>query len=124
MKSNKRLRLEKGFNIYVDCIIFKLQNVGGISIYISELIRRLLSSEYDVKCIEQKCANDNFIRNKLPVPAHKTMVESSLIPKLIRYLPINIKLRNHSIIHSSYYRICNNAYAANIVTVYDCRLSP
>jgi glycosyltransferase involved in cell wall biosynthesis len=113
------VKLKKILDIYVDGIIFNLQKVGGISIYMSELIRRLISSEYDVKCIEQKYVNDNFIRHKLQVPAHKTIVESSFIAKLSRYLPINIKLRNHSIIHSSYYRICNNAYAANIVTVYD-----
>ncbi|MDA8430352.1 MAG: glycosyltransferase family 1 protein [Geobacteraceae bacterium] len=107
------------FNIYIDCIVFDIQRMGGISIYVSELIKRFLVSGLDVAFLEQESLGSNLIRNELPIPANKIILLKSIVSKIARYLPITLKLENRSIVHSSYYRICNNAFAANVVTVYD-----
>ncbi|MBV5329891.1 MAG: glycosyltransferase family 4 protein [Chlorobium sp.] len=111
--------MKNPLNIYVDCIVFKLQRVGGISVYFSEIIQRLLSSEFNVTYIEQEHVSLNLIRKELPIPTNKILIEKTVIPKLLRYLPINIKLKQRSIVHSSYYRISSDVNAVNIVTVHD-----
>jgi len=111
--------LKPNLNIYLDCIVFTLQRVGGISIYFSELIQRLLSSELDVTVIEQEHISSNIIRNELSIHSNHIIFEKSFIKNITRYLPINAKLKDKSIVHSSYYRLSHDANAVNIVTVHD-----
>lgn len=111
--------MELNFNIYIDNIVFSLQRVGGISTCFGELIKRFLHYKSNVVFVEQECVRHNIVRNILSIAANKVLIEKAILQKLTRYLPINIELTNRSIVHSSYYRICNAANAANIITVYD-----
>ena len=98
--------------IYLDNIIFSLQNAGGISVYWSELINGLHKTE-SLKFVEYQ--NDNIFRDELNIETE----ELNLPVKIQRYLPFTKKLPSKAIFHSSYYRTTLNKDVVNIVTVYD-----
>lgn len=98
--------------ITYDNIIFSLQIVGGISNYWAELTKRI--SKLDTKFYEQK--NQNIYRKELNI---KTLAESNLPQKILRYLPFLKKLPINSIFHSSYYRTTYQKNVTKIVTVHD-----
>jgi mannosyltransferase len=105
--------LEGFVKIIYDNIIFSLQKAGGISIYWSELIRRIKGnanitfSEYE---------NANIFRKTLSI---NTSQEFLFIKKIARYLPFTKKLSAKSIFHSSYYRVSLQKNVVNITTVHD-----
>lgn len=99
--------------IIYDNIIFSLQKAGGISIYWTELIKRI-SKRDKVNFYESE--NQNIFRKELNIQTQK---ESSMSVKLLRYLPFLKKLPAKSIFHSSYFRITLQKDVVKIVTVYD-----
>jgi glycosyltransferase involved in cell wall biosynthesis len=105
--------------VYLDNIVFSLQKAGGISVYFTELISRMLLNNVDVEFIEQTKSRFNIFRNTLSLPPDRIRKELILPLSLMRYLPVGIKNSNRAIFHSSYYRTCNNSNISTIVTVYD-----
>jgi len=99
--------------IIYDNIIFSLQKAGGISIYWTELIRRIIKQN-NVNFYEFK--NQNIFRKEIDI---KTQKESNLDLRLLRYLPFVKKLSRKSIFHSSYYRVSLQKDIVNITTVHD-----
>ncbi|WP_404833827.1 glycosyltransferase family 4 protein [Aliarcobacter skirrowii] len=99
--------------IIYDNIIFSLQNAGGISIYWTELIKRLKDKK---NIVFYELKNENIFKKELEIKIQK---ESSLNLKLLRYLPFMKKLPIKSIFHSSYYRISLQKDISNITTVHD-----
>lgn len=97
--------------ISYDNIIFSLQQAGGISVYWAELCKRIQARN---TTIFYGCANKNIFSSNI-----STVTESSLSPKLSRYLPFMKKLPRGSIFHSSYYRIANQPHIINVTTVHD-----
>ena len=100
--------------ITYDNIIFSLQKAGGISIYWTELIKRLVQKEKEVNFYESE--NKNIFRKELDI---RTQKESNLDLRLLRYLPFMKKLPKKSIFHSSYYRVSLQKDIVNITTVHD-----
>lgn len=100
--------------ITYDNIIFSLQKAGGISIYWTELIKRLVQNEKEVSFYESE--NKNIFRKELHI---KTQKESNVNLKILRYLPFMKKLHKKSIFHSSYYRVSLQKDIVNITTVHD-----
>lgn len=99
--------------IIYDNIAYSLQKAGGITIYWSELIKRIYKNE-NIIFYENK--NDNIFRRSLNILTRK----EGIIPfRLSRYLPFLKKLPSKSIFHSSYYRTSLQRDVINIVTVYD-----
>lgn len=98
--------------IVYDNIIYALQKAGGISVYWSELSKRI--AKYAVDFYGYDCDNI-FYKNENIVQSQ----ESFLPIKLARYLSFQKRLPKGTIFHSSYYRIANQKDVANIVTVYD-----
>lgn len=105
--------------IYIDNIVFDLQEMGGISVYFAELISRLVSSGLDVRFIEQDVSRPNVVRKDLVIPGNMIETERNMLPRIARYRPIRLTLDEQSVVHSSYYRTCYDRRAVNIVTVYD-----
>lgn len=106
--------LQIDMRIVYDNIIFSLQKAGGISVYWSELIRRLIKRKADV-CF-YGTANENLFGKTLPI---KQRCEHGLPVHLLRYLPFTKKLPADAIFHSSYYRVSLQKNIYNIVTVHD-----
>lgn len=99
--------------LYFDSIIFFLQKNGGISVLNNELKLRMI--------------NDNNIElinnNTLSKLSWFNLFHSNLkkcVPLVFRrYLSPIVFYNRKFIFHSSYYRICNNKNAINIITVHD-----
>lgn len=98
--------------LFFDSVIFSLQKAGGISVYWSELLKRLQA--HDIKCYGLD--NDNIFSSSLKLDNQR---ESSLPITTLRYLPFLKSLPAHSIFHSSYYRVSLQKNIANITTVHD-----
>lgn len=107
-------------NIYLDNIVFDLQKAGGISIYWSELVKRFACSGHNAIFIEQDGEAINIFRKQMDID-YLNIVHQKILPlKISRYMPLRLNLDTPSIFHSSYFRVCINSKAANVVTVYDC----
>lgn len=111
-------------NIIIDNIIFKWQKSGGISVVWHELIKRMLAnlpSNLNLKFIEYKGSNSNLFHEGLIISNKNILyTKSSKFFLLERYLSEPIKkVKEKFIFHSTYYRICSNSNAINIITVHD-----
>jgi len=105
--------------ILFDSIIFSLQKSGGISTYWYELISRFIITDNNNYFIESKFRN-NIEHIKLKNKNYKIIQSNSSNIFLNRFLNIKVNfIKNPFIFHSSYYRICKNKNAINIVTVHD-----
>jgi mannosyltransferase len=96
--------------IIIDGIIFSIQKFGGISTYFKHLTNELFKSEYKT---------DIFLYNK-DIDGFSNFTDIIAPRFLERYRRLDIKNNNDKIIlHSSYYRYCNNKNVKNVLTVYD-----
>ncbi|MEC6882328.1 glycosyltransferase family 1 protein [Photobacterium piscicola] len=85
--------------IELDCIIFSLQKGGGISVYFSEIIKRLKLLECDFDILNH---NDNFVTKEYNFSLPK---KATIIPLFFfRYMDVYLKA-DIDIFHSSYYRL-------------------
>lgn len=112
-------------NIFYDNIIFALQNVGGISVYWSELAKRLLTEEsakphfYDYIDSSQ-----NPYRTAIDISESITTVDRRAINLVTRLSPIKLATQmqkgENAIFHSSYYRIPEKSnHLRAVCTVHD-----
>jgi mannosyltransferase len=95
--------LGKRMNILFDDIIFNIQRYGGISVYWTELSKRL---EGETSRVDLR--RDVFAEKSLPVSLRR------MIPEINKFNSDDL-----FIFHSSYYRSNLNSKARNVVTVYD-----
>lgn len=110
-------------HIFLDNIIFSLQREGGISVYWSELIKRIIIEPNSTTFFfETKNAANNLFRKILSINESQIIKKYSNISLISeRYRSININSNEKSIFHSSYYRIAHskNKNIQQIVTVHD-----
>lgn len=105
--------------IYLDNLVFSLQKIGGISVYWSSLLKRMNAlKDEEITLINVKGKSKNLLGNKL---TWSKVVKEDLnfSAKLIRLLPLLIKLPAKSLYHSSYLRISLQRDIVNIVTIHD-----
>ena len=105
--------------IFLDNIVFDLQKAGGISVYWYELINRFNLSTHDVTFIEQDNDISNIFRKQLDINSSSILYQHAMPIRISRYLSVHLNIDRPSIFHSSYYRICNNPKAVNVVTTHD-----
>jgi glycosyltransferase involved in cell wall biosynthesis len=107
--------------ILLDNIIFSLQKTGGISVYWTELTRRLLSDgEFDYQCYEMKNATSNFFRATLEIDPEKIIQEKEFFAHLNRLFYVIKFTKEPYIFHSSYYRpLLTNRNACVVTTIHD-----
>lgn len=99
--------------IVFDNIIYSLQAGGGISLYWTELIKRISKKK---STIFYEFQNANIHRKKIKL---KNIVESKITPKLLRYFPFQRQLPPKSIFHSSYLRTTFQKDVVKITTIHD-----
>ncbi len=105
--------------IYCDNLIFSLQAVGGISVYWSELLRRLLASEHTVSLLERPSALNSPLRRGLAIPQQTELRYEHGPAQLARLQAVRLPMAPGSVFHSSYYRTTTNRRVARVVTVHD-----
>ncbi len=113
------LSIKLNMKIFLDNIIFSLQQAGGVSVVWYELIKRILKdSDINAHFIDEP--NQNIFRNQLEIP--KELILSNPLSKypmsFQRYLNPN-KIKGKGIFHSSYYRFAKNPNIINITTIHD-----
>lgn len=105
--------------LYLDNVIFSLQQAGGISVVWFELIKRAMYDP-DFEILFLDVPNQNIFRKQLNIP-HGLIIDNPLRSYTIalrRYLNPN-KLKGKGIFHSSYYRTTKNPEMINVTTVHD-----
>lgn len=100
--------------IFYDNIIFSLQRAGGISLYWSELINASIKKKIDICFFGSE--SKNIFQQRISLSAE---LESRILIKILRYMPLLKILPKDSIFHSSYYRVSLQKNVKNIVTVHD-----
>lgn len=105
--------------IIIDNIIYSLQKAGGISVYWTELLKRMLRDRLDLEIHEYANARDNLFRQELDISPNLIKTHDVLPLLLQRYLPLNVSWREGDLFHSSYYRPPLFHYGRNVVTVFD-----
>lgn len=110
--------------IVIDNIIFGWQKSGGISAVWYELIKRMLASgklKDAFRFINYEGSDRNIFFRELHLGGNshvvKTISRRMFVVK--RYLSQSFSSDVPFIFHSSYYRLCSNPKAVNIVTVHD-----
>lgn len=103
--------------IILDNIVFSLQRAGGISVYWTELLKRIGLYNNNYKVFEYK--NNNVHRKEFDGDLLKIKSEPSFLLQLKRYLPILLKSSKRTIFHSSYYRVAFGRNVKNVVTIHD-----
>lgn len=106
--------------IFLDNIAFNLQKAGGISVYWSELVKRFACSGHDMTFIEQDGEISNIFRTQIDISSSNIVYQKAMLTRISRYLSLRLNINSPSVFHSSYFRICKNPKAVNIVTVHDC----
>ena len=97
--------------IFLDGIVYSIQNFGGISVYFNELIRVLENEKYSFQITTYNDKKQN------PFPSNSEITEISRL--LERYRNCRINSNEFDIFHSTYYRNSKNKKTKNIVTVHD-----
>lgn len=104
--------------IVFDNIIFNLQKIGGISIYWSELLKRLILEDANICLMERP--NANVVRDRLLIDNVKISTSGSFPIIISRFLDLRLKhIKEKFIFHSSYNRSTSNPHAIKVVTVHD-----
>lgn len=101
--------------IHIDGIIYSLQRSGGISIYFSEVIKRLILDR-DMDCNIQIYKNSNHVlreyRQDHILPTNNTYIPLSLY----RYIDVPLSERAE-VFHSSYYRLPSRNFRRRVKVV-------
>lgn len=109
--------------IIIDNIIFAWQKSGGISVVWHEIIKRLLGMEQlsgKLGFVNFEGSNDNmFFRDLAINDSQVVRRETSTHFTIKRYLSQRLSANEPFIYHSTYYRVCSNVNAVNVVTVHD-----
>lgn len=105
--------------LFIDGIVFSLQKSGGISVYFSEIVKRLdcfYSDDFVFSCRY----NNNLTLRDYNLHS-KPIINRSVLPLSVdRFLDVTIP-KDTEVFHSSYYRLPkkNNAGVKVITTVHD-----
>lgn len=108
--------------IVLDNLIFSWQKLGGISVFWSKIVDLVIRRIPTEKALflEYPFPTANIVRQQLSLPPSRLHLLPRFCFTLQRYLNLSLSfLREPFIFHSSYYRICTNPNAVNIITVHD-----
>lgn len=105
--------------LYLDNLVFSLQKIGGISVYWSSFLKKFNNlKDSGITLININGNEGNLLVNK--ILWRKDYINDFNLPiKLIRILPLLIRLPSKSIFHSSYLRVSLQKDIVNIVTIHD-----
>lgn len=105
--------------IVFDNIVFSLQRAGGVSAVWTELISRIIHSDFLFDFVEYSGCENNIFRKEIDIPNTRIKVKNSFLLFLKRYFNYHSNEKSSYIFHSSYYRYSKDKQAINITTVHD-----
>lgn len=105
--------------IMIDMVAFQLQRAGGVTVVWNEILKRMNRDKVPVQYILQKEQCDNVFYSEVEKGIVERHREPQIGLKILRYLPILVKIKEKTIVHSTYYRVSMSHKAINVVTVHD-----
>lgn len=105
-------------NLCLDNIVFSLQRAGGISVYWSELLSRLIRDDRGVFTVEAAAADQNIFRAKLHLASSRITQETRDV-RIGRYLRAPVIDQRCDLFHSSYYRLPSSRDMLHVQSCYD-----
>lgn len=105
--------------IMIDMVAFQLQRAGGVTVVWNEILKRMNRDKVPVEYILQKEQCDNVFYNEVEQGIVEKKFEPKVGIKILRYMPILVKIKEKAIVHSTYYRVSLSRKAVNVVTVHD-----
>lgn len=108
---------QEGPSVALDCIIFGLQRMGGVSNYWNKLIESAaISSRLGLRLI----LPSHSLQAECPAGRYPLPLVSSerSPPQLARYLPVNVP-EGTDVFHTSYYRLPGRKVHGYVVSAYD-----
>lgn len=105
--------------IYLDNIVFSIQQAGGVSVYWHELLKGVCHSGLPVYMLNANKASDNVFERQIAYQ-HWPCIRESILPRgLLRYLPLRYRLPAGAVFHGGYLRVSPQKDVLNILTVHD-----
>ncbi|WP_143305442.1 glycosyltransferase family 4 protein [Chitinophaga vietnamensis] len=105
--------------LYLDNIVFTIQQVGGVSVYWYELLKGICNSGLRLHFLNANHNGGNLLEQQLDYRAADCIRESRVHPALLRYLPLRYKLPPGAVFHSGYLRVSPQKDILNILTIHD-----
>ena len=106
-------------NIFLDNIVFTIQQAGGVSVYWYELLRGICDSGWPVSFLNAGTAQNNLFEQQIDYRSHHCIRESRLPARYLRYLPLQCKLPPMAVFHGGYLRVSPQKDVVNMLTVHD-----
>lgn len=105
--------------IYLDNIVFSIQQAGGVSAYWLELLKGICRSGLPVYLLNTNHASTNVFEQQIAYQ-HWPCIRESILPRsVLRYLPLRYRLPARAVFHGGYLRVSPQKDVLNILTVHD-----
>ncbi|SEW49650.1 glycosyltransferase family 4 protein [Chitinophaga arvensicola] len=105
--------------IFLDNIVFSIQQTGGVSVYWYELLTGMCHSGLSIKFLNARPASGNILEQKINYNPQHCIRESWIPDKYLRYLPMRYTLPRAAVFHGGYLRVSPQKDILNIMTVHD-----
>jgi len=105
--------------IFLDNIVFTIQQAGGVSVYWYELLQGMCNAGLAVNFLNAGLNPSNIFEQQLDYRRHPCIRESWIPPKYLRYLPLQYTLPPNAVFHGGYLRVSPQKDIVNIMTVHD-----
>lgn len=105
--------------LFLDNLVFTIQNAGGVSVYWYELLRGICARQLPVRFLNAGLNNENIFEQRLNYQPYPCIRESRIPSKYLRYMPLQYKLPAASVFHGGYLRVSPQRNVVNILTIHD-----
>ena len=105
--------------LFLDNLVFSIQQTGGVSVYWYELITGICRSDLSVSFLNVRKASDNIFERRIDYSGFNCIKESWIPDKYLRYMPIRCSIPSGAIFHGGYLRVSPRRDVLNILTVHD-----
>lgn len=106
-------------HLFLDNIVFTIQQAGGVSMYWYELFQQLRKSPLVLSVLNANAVPGNIFEQRIDYNGMHCIRESRIPARYLRYLPLRCKLPPRTIFHAGYFRVSTQQNVVNIVTVHD-----
>lgn len=105
--------------VFLDNIVFSIQQAGGVSVYWYELLTGMRNSGLPVHCLNARPGSANIFEQHIDYSQFTCIKESRIPHRYLRYLPLRYTLPPTAIFHGGYLRVSPQRDVLNILTVHD-----
>jgi mannosyltransferase len=105
--------------LFLDNLVFSIQQTGGVSVYWYELITGICKSDLSVSFLNARKASLNIFERRIDYRGFNCIKESWIPDRYLRYMPVRYRIPKGAIFHGGYLRVAPCKDILNILTVHD-----